>query len=64
MTQLEQSAVRNRLLAALSPNDFVLLAPALKPIRLELKRVLYESRTGAVRAPGDPGEGKRKAANW
>jgi CRP-like cAMP-binding protein len=42
MTQLEQPAVRNRLLAALSPDDFSLLAPALMPMRLELKRVLYE----------------------
>jgi CRP-like cAMP-binding protein len=41
MTQLEQAAVQNHLLAALSPDDFALLAPALKPTKLELKRVLY-----------------------
>jgi CRP-like cAMP-binding protein len=41
MTKIEQTAVRNRLLAALSPDDFALLAPALKPVNLELKQVLY-----------------------
>ncbi len=41
MTQIEQPVVRNRLLAALSPDDFALLAPALQPTRLELKQVLY-----------------------
>ena len=41
MTQIEQTAVRNRLLAALSPDDFALLAPALQPTKLELKQVLY-----------------------
>jgi CRP-like cAMP-binding protein len=42
MTQLEQPAVRNRLLAALPPDDFALLAPALRRTDLEFKRVLYE----------------------
>src|SRR5688500_16644225 len=42
MTQLEQAAVRNRLLAALSPDDFALLAPVLRRTDLEFKRVLYE----------------------
>src|SRR5215213_1346149 len=41
MTQIEQPAVRNRLLAALSPDDFALLAPALQPTKLELEQVLY-----------------------
>jgi CRP-like cAMP-binding protein len=41
MTQIEQPAVRNRLLAALSPDDFALLAPALHPTNLELRQVLY-----------------------
>jgi CRP-like cAMP-binding protein len=41
MTQVEQPAVRNRLLAALSPEDFGLLARSLHPISLELKQVLY-----------------------
>jgi CRP-like cAMP-binding protein len=41
MTQIEQLAVRNRLLAALSPADFALLAPALQPTSLELKQVLH-----------------------
>ena len=34
MTQVEQTTVRNRLLAA--------LAPALQPVALEFKQVLYE----------------------
>jgi CRP-like cAMP-binding protein len=42
MTQIEQPAVRNQLLAALPPDDFALLAPALRRTDLELKRVLYE----------------------
>jgi CRP-like cAMP-binding protein len=41
MTQVEQTTVRNRLLAALSPDDFTLLAPALHPTSLEFKQVLY-----------------------
>jgi hypothetical protein len=42
MSQLQQSAVRNRLLAALPPNDFAALAPVLDPVQLELRQVLYE----------------------
>jgi CRP-like cAMP-binding protein len=42
MSQLQQSAVRNRLLAALPPHDFDALAPALDPVELELRQVLYE----------------------
>jgi CRP-like cAMP-binding protein len=41
MTQIEQPAVHNRLLASLSSADFTLLAPALQPTSLELKQVLY-----------------------
>jgi CRP-like cAMP-binding protein len=41
MTQVEQATVRNHLLAALSPDDFALLAPALRPTSLEFKQVLY-----------------------
>jgi CRP-like cAMP-binding protein len=42
MTQAEQSAVRNRLLAALPPDDFASLAPALRLVFLDLKQVLHE----------------------
>ena len=42
MSQIERSAVRNRLLAALPPDDFVALAPALRPVELEFKQVLIE----------------------
>src|SRR4051794_3645022 len=42
MSQIEQSAVRNRLLAALPPDDFAALAPALQPVCLDFKQVLYE----------------------
>ena len=42
MSQIEQSAVRNRLLAALPPGDFAALAPALEPVSLDYKQVLYE----------------------
>jgi CRP-like cAMP-binding protein len=42
MTQIEQPAVRNRLLAALPPDDFALLAPALRRTDLKFKRVIYE----------------------
>jgi CRP-like cAMP-binding protein len=42
VSQPVQSAVRNRLLAALPPDDFALLAPALRPVRLDMKQVLHE----------------------
>ena len=42
MSQPQQSAVRNRLLAALPPDDFAALAPALQPVELDLRQVLYE----------------------
>ena len=43
MAQIEQSAVRNRLLAALPPADFRLLAPALTPVDLPLRQILMEA---------------------
>src|SRR4051795_554689 len=43
MSQPQQSAVRNRLLAALPPDDFAALAPALRPVGLDLKQTLYQS---------------------
>jgi CRP-like cAMP-binding protein len=46
MVYVEQSNVRNRLLAVLPPDDFALLARSLKLVILEFKRVLYE--------PGQP----------
>ena len=42
MSQIERSAVRNRLLAALTPDDFAALAPALRPVELDLRQTLYE----------------------
>jgi CRP-like cAMP-binding protein len=39
---IQQSAVRNRLLAALPPADFAALADHLQPAELELKQVLHE----------------------
>ena len=42
MSCIVQSNVRNKLLAALPPDDFALLAGSLKPITLELKQVLCE----------------------
>jgi CRP-like cAMP-binding protein len=41
MSHIEQSNIRNGLLAALPPDDFALLAGSLKPVTLEFKRVLY-----------------------
>jgi CRP-like cAMP-binding protein len=42
VSQVRQSAVRNRLLAALPPDDFALLAPSLRPVRLDMRQVLHE----------------------
>src|SRR4051812_38801457 len=42
MSQPQQSAVRNRLLAALAPDDFAALAPVPRPIELEFRQVLHE----------------------
>jgi CRP-like cAMP-binding protein len=41
MTRIVQAAVRNRLLSALSPEDFKHLAGSLQPVELRLKQVLY-----------------------
>ena len=41
MSQLQQSAVRNRLLAALPPGDFAALAPALRPVELDFRQTLH-----------------------
>jgi CRP-like cAMP-binding protein len=41
MPQIQQAAVRNRLLAALPPDAFAALAPALRPVALDLKRTLH-----------------------
>lgn len=40
MSQPQQSAVRNRLLKAMSPNDFALLQPHLERVGTELRQVL------------------------
>jgi CRP-like cAMP-binding protein len=39
--QVSQPDVRNRLLAALPPGDFALLAPSLRPVDLALRQVLH-----------------------
>ena len=41
MSQPRQSAVRNRLLAALPPDDFAALAPDLQPVELDFRQVLH-----------------------
>ena len=43
VSQIKQSAVRNRLLASLPPADFRLLAASLKPVTLTLKQFLLEA---------------------
>jgi CRP-like cAMP-binding protein len=42
VSQVQQSAVRNHLLAALPPDDFGLLADHLRRVDLELRQVLHE----------------------
>ncbi|MHB2210708.1 Crp/Fnr family transcriptional regulator [Methylobacterium sp. CM6257] len=42
MSQPQQSAVHNRLLKALSPDDFALLQPYLEPVVTELRQVLIK----------------------
>jgi CRP-like cAMP-binding protein len=53
MPQIQQSTVRNRLLAALPPDAFAALAPALHPVGLGLKQSLHlpGRRIGAVHFP-------------
>ena len=41
MAPIQQTAVRNGLLAALPPDAFARLAPALRPVRLDVKQVLH-----------------------
>src|SRR3954453_13917410 len=41
MSQIEPSAVRNRLLAALPPDGFAALAPALRPVELDFRQTLH-----------------------
>jgi CRP-like cAMP-binding protein len=43
VSQLQQSSVRNKLLRALTPEDFKSLAPHLEPIRLDLRALLFEA---------------------
>jgi CRP-like cAMP-binding protein len=43
MSQPHQSAVRNRLLKALSPDDFALLQPHLEPVNLTLRQMVVEA---------------------
>ena len=45
MSQLQQSSVRNRLLKALSPDDFALLQPHLQPMATELRQQLIAPNT-------------------
>jgi len=42
VSQIKQSAVRNRLLAALPPADFERLAASLTPVPLALKQFMME----------------------
>ena len=42
MSPINQSAIRNRLLAALPPEDFAALAEHLRPVEMRLKQVLHE----------------------
>ena len=50
MSQLQQSSTRNKLLRALTPEDFGLLRPHLKPLRLELRDILFEAGQPIPRA--------------
>lgn len=43
MTQPDQSSFNNRLLAALSPDDFALMQPFFEPVRLELREHLFRA---------------------
>jgi CRP-like cAMP-binding protein len=43
MAQLQQKTVRNRILAALAPEDFALLQPKLEPVRLEFRQTILEA---------------------
>lgn len=43
MPQLQRSSIRNKLIRALTPEDFLLLQPHLEPIRLDLRAILFEA---------------------
>src|SRR5215204_7627232 len=43
MVQLQQAAVRNRLLSGVSPEDFDLIQPYLEPVALDLRQWLIEA---------------------
>jgi CRP-like cAMP-binding protein len=43
MVQQQQAPVRNQLLLGLSPDDFGLLQPHLRPVDLDLRRILIEA---------------------
>jgi CRP-like cAMP-binding protein len=43
MAQLEQSSIRNHLLAALSIDDFALLQPQLEQVDLELRQLMFRA---------------------
>lgn len=43
MAQLQQTSVRNRLLKALTPDDFNLLQPHLEPLDLHLRQIVFEA---------------------
>jgi hypothetical protein len=45
VSQPQQSSVRNRLLKALSPDDFALLQPHLEPITTALRQSLIAPNT-------------------
>jgi len=46
MSHLQQKSVRNRILAALAPEDFALLQPKLEPVQLAFRQTIFQ--------PGDP----------
>ena len=43
MAQLQQSSIRNRLLASLSPDDFALVQPHLETVTFELRQHLFRA---------------------
>jgi hypothetical protein len=45
VSQPQQSSIRNRLLKAMSPDDFALLQPHLEPMATELRQQLIAPNT-------------------
>jgi hypothetical protein len=43
MAQLQQSIIRNRLLASLSPDDFALVQPHLEAVTFEVREHLFRA---------------------